>query len=208
VIVIEFSPEFFKNCAPSEPLLRRNMKAEKASDRKTCVHRIQKHYQGALFAFISEDVTLPNGSRTELAMVRHPGSTAVVPLFDDHTVLMERQYRHAVGKYLLEIPAGTLEPGESPLKCAGRELEEETGYVAEEFIELSKVDIIPAYSDEKIHIFLARGLKPTEQNLDKDEIIEVVKYPLDETLEMIDRGQISDALTMLALQRAWWYLQK
>jgi len=184
------------------------MKAEKLSDKKACVHRIQKHYQGSLFAFVSEDVTLPNGSRTELAMVRHPGSTAVVPLFDDHTVLMERQYRHAVRKYLLEIPAGTMEPGESPLTCAARELEEETGYAAEELIQLSRIDIIPAYSDEKIHIFLARGLKPSEQNLDPDEIIEVVKYPLDEALEMIDQGQISDALTMLALQRAWLYLRK
>ena len=121
---------------------------------------------------------------------------------------MERQYRHAVGKYLLEIPAGTLEPGESPLICAKRELEEETGYVAEQFVEICRVDIIPAYSDEKIHVFLARGLKQSEQKLDKDEIIEIVRYPFKETLEMIERGQISDALTVLALQRAWFFLQR
>ena len=184
------------------------MASKQVRAKKAFVHAIRWLYRGALFSFVSEDVTLPNGSRTELAMVRHPGSTAVVPLFEDHTVLMERQYRHAVRKYLLEIPAGTMEPGESPLKCAVRELEEETGYIAEEWIELSRIDIIPAYSDEKIHIFLARGLKLSEQNLDPDEIIEVVKYPLDETLEMIDQGRISDALTMLALQRAWLYLQK
>ena len=77
----------------------------KLTDKKAEVHRIQKHYQGHLFSFVSEDVTLPNGSRTEMAMVRHPGSTAVVPLFDDNTVVMELQYRHAVGEYLLEIPA-------------------------------------------------------------------------------------------------------
>ena len=83
---------------------------------------MHQHYRGMHFSFVSEDVTIPNGSRTEMALVRHPGSTAVVPLFDDNTVLMERQYRHAVQAYLLEIPAGTMEPGELPLDCAGREL--------------------------------------------------------------------------------------
>ena len=184
------------------------MASTKSFHKKAHVHKLHQLYQGALFSFVSEDVTLPNGSRTELAMVRHPGSTAVVPLFEDGTVLMERQYRHAVGKYLLEIPAGTLEPGESPLICAKRELEEETGYVAEQFVEICRVDIIPAYSDEKIHVFLARGLKQSEQKLDKDEIIEIVNYPLNETLEMIEQGQINDAVTILALQRAWFYLQK
>jgi ADP-ribose pyrophosphatase len=184
------------------------MASTKSIPKKARVHKIHQHYRGALFSFVSEEVTLPNGSRTELAMVRHPGSIAVVPLLDGHTVVMERQYRHAVKKYLLEIPAGTMEPGESPLACAGRELEEETGYLAEQFVELTQVDIIPAYSDEKIYVFLARGLKQSEQKLDKDEIIEIVKYPFNETLEMIEQGQISDALTILALQRAWFYLQK
>jgi len=168
---------------------------------------VHRHYQGTLFSFDSEDVTLPNGSRTELAMVRHPGSTAVVALFDDNTVLMERQYRHAVKDYLLEIPAGTMEPGELPLDCARRELEEETGYAAAKFIELSQLLILPSYSDEKIYVYLARDLILTQQNLDSDEIIEIVKYPLEDTLNMIDEGQITDALTILGLQMAWLYLQ-
>lgn len=168
---------------------------------------MHRHYQGTLFSFDSEDVTLPNGSRTELAMVRHPGSTAVVALFDDNTVLMERQYRHAVKDYLLEIPAGTMEPGELPLDCARRELEEETGYAAAKFIELSQLLILPSYSDEKIYVYLARDLILTQQNLDSDEIIEIVKYPLEDTLNMIDEGQITDALTILGLQMAWLYLQ-
>jgi ADP-ribose pyrophosphatase len=183
------------------------MSADKPIQKFAQVHQVHQHYRGTLFSFVSEDVTLPNGSRTELAMVRHPGSTAVVPLFDDNTVLMERQYRHAVQDYLLEIPAGTLEPGELPLDCAGRELEEETGYVAEEFIELSQVLMLPAYSDEKIFVYLARGLKPSSQNLDKDEVIEVVKYPFDKALNMIVDGHIADVLTILALQMAWFYLQ-
>lgn len=184
------------------------MSAEKSIQKHAQIHKVHQHYQGTLFSFVSEDVTLPNGSRTEMAMVRHPGSIAVVPFLDDGTVIMERQYRHAVREYLLEIPAGTLEPGESPLNCARRELEEETGYMAEEFIELSQVDILPAYSDEKIYIYLARGLTLSRQKLDKNEIIEVVKYPFEETIKMIEQGRITDALTLLALQRSWFHLQK
>ena len=184
------------------------MSADRSIQKNAQVHQVYQHYQGALFSFVSEDVTLPNGSRTELAMVRHPGSTAVVPLFEDNAVLMERQYRHAVKAYLLEIPAGTMEPGELPPDCARRELEEETGYVAEEFNEISQVLILPAYSDEKIYLYLARGLTLTHRNLDVDEIINVVKYPMADAMRMIEKGQIVDALTILSLQMAWIYLQK
>ena len=134
---------------------------------KATVHRVNEVYKNKIFAFIAEDVTLPNDSRAEMAFVRHPGSTAVVPLFDDNTVLMERQYRHAVEDYILEIPAGTLEPDELPLNCARRELEEETGYVAKEFTEISQLLILPAYSDEKIYLYLARKLFRSRQNLDQ-----------------------------------------
>jgi len=175
--------------------------------KKAHVHRIEKHYQGQLFSFVSEDVTLPNGSRTEMAMVRHPGSTAVVPLLDDHTVVMERQYRHAVGEYLLEIPAGTMEPGERPLDCARRELAEETGFKPTRMTELGLVHMLPAYSDEVIHVYIARGLKPTRQRLDNDEILEVVTYPFQQTINMIADGRISDALSIVSLLRAWAYVQ-
>ena len=157
---------------------------------------------------MTEDVTLPNDSRAEMAYVRHPGSTAIVPLLDDETVIMERQYRHPVRDSIFEIPAGTMDPGETALACARRELEEETGYIAEEFIELGKIHILPAYSDELIHLYLARGLSLTKQNLDPDEIIKVVEYPLDEALQMIETGRITDALTILALQWAWFRLKE
>ena len=164
-------------------------------------------YTGRAFSFVTEDVTLPNGSRSEMAFVRHPGSTAIVPLVDDNTVIMERQYRHPVRDYLFEIPAGTMDPGETALACARRELAEETGYIAEEFIELGKIHILPAYSDELIHLYLARGLSPTSQNLDQDEIINVIEYPLDQALQMIATGRINDALTILALEWAWFSLR-
>jgi ADP-ribose pyrophosphatase len=177
-----------------------------SSNQKAKIHSIKEHYQGQLFSFVSEDVTLPNGSRAEMAVVRHPGSTAVVPLLDDNMVVMELQYRHAVGEYMLEIPAGTMDPGELPLDCARRELEEETGLRATRMIELGPVHILPSYSDEIIHVYIARELTPARQKLDKDEILEVVHYPFEETLRMIADGRITDALTILSLQKAWFYL--
>jgi ADP-ribose pyrophosphatase len=124
----------------------------------------------------------------------------------DNTVVMELQYRHPVAEYLLEIPAGTLEPGESPLDCAKRELIEETGFRAQEFIKLGKIHIIPAYSDEEIRVFIAKGLTPAKQDLDPDEIIEVVTYPFEKVLQMIENGRITDALTILSIQMAWFYI--
>jgi ADP-ribose pyrophosphatase len=171
------------------------------------IHRRVEIYRGRHFHFVTEDLTLPNGRRTEMAMVRHPGSIAVVPLTADGGVLMEHQYRHCVRGYLLEIPAGTLEPGESPLACAGRELEEETGYTAAEFIELGRTHILPAYSDEVIHLFLARGLSVARARLDPDEIIRTQIYPLDRLMDMIVAGEITDALTILSLHRTWFHLR-
>jgi len=174
--------------------------------KKAIVKSTAEVYKGRIFNFLTENLTLPNGRDTEMAFIRHPGSTAVVPLLDDNTVVMEVQYRHPVGEYLLEIPAGTLEPGESPLNCAKRELVEETGFRAQELIELGKIHMIPAYSDEEIHVFIAKGLTPAKQNLDPDEIIEVVTYPLEKAVQMIDAGKITDALTILSIQMTWFYI--
>jgi len=173
---------------------------------KIHTHRRTEIFRGRHFSFVAEDLTLPNGRRTEMAMVRHPGSIGVVPLIDDGLVLMEHQYRPCVREILLEIPAGTLEPGESPRACAGRELEEETGYTAAELIELGRTHILPAYSDEVIHLFIARGLSFTRTQLDPDEIIRTQVYPLDRLMDMILVGEITDALTVLALQRTWFRL--
>jgi len=177
-------------------------------DKKAIVNNVTEIYRGRVFNFVSEDVSLPNGRRTDLALLRHPGSTAIVPLLDDDTVVIERQYRHPVGRYMLEIPAGTMEPGETPLDCARRELTEETGMVAADFTALGLTHIVPSYCDEVIHLFIARGLSSSRQNLDSDEIIEVVRYPLPETMEMIADSRITDALTILCLQRVWFYLKK
>ena len=180
---------------------------KKTRGEKATVNRTHEVYRGKLFSFFTEDITLPNGARTEIATVRHPGSTGIVPLFDDGTVVMVSQYRHPVRDYLLEIPAGTMEQGESPLNCAQRELEEEVGLVARELIEIARIYIVPAYSDERIHVYLAKDLTASQQNLDQDEIIHVVRYPLNEVMHMIGQGTITDALTILALQHTWRYLR-
>lgn len=171
------------------------------------VNETREIYNGKAFSFVAEDITLPNGTRTEVAMVRHPGSTAIVPLLDDERVVMMEQYRHAAGEYLLEIPAGTMEPGESTLSCARRELEEETGIKAGKLIDMGYVYILPSYSDEKIHVFLARDLSKGQQNLDQDEIIRVVEFPLEDVMTMIGNGRITDALTILAVQKIWIHLK-
>ena len=182
------------------------MKAE-IPRKKAIVKSAAEVYKGRVFNFVTENLTLPNGRDAEMAFIRHPGSIAVVPLLDDDTVVMELQYRHPVGEYLLEIPAGTLEPGESPRDCAERELMEETGFRARELIELGKVHMVPAYSDERVYVFIARGLTPADQDLDPDEIIEVVTYPLAKAVQMIDAGKITDTLTIASIQMAWFYVQ-
>ena len=179
------------------------MKEKETQRKKATVKNTSEIYKGRIFNFVTEALILPNGRDTEIAFIRHPGSIAVVPLMDNHSVVMELQYRHPVGEYLFEIPAGTLEPGESPLDCAQRELIEETGFRAQEFIKLGKIHIIPAYSDEEIHVFIANGLTPAKQDLDPDEIIEVVTYPLERAIQMIAEGKITDALTILSIQMAW-----
>ena len=164
-------------------------------------------YQGRAFSFAVDNITLPNGVRTDIALVRHPGSTGIVPIDEKGRVIMTRQYRHPVAEWILEVPAGTNEPGESPLVCAQRELEEETGMRAETFIELAAIHILPSYSDELIRVYLAMDLTPTVQNLDEDELITVENYTMDEVVQMIDDGEITDALTILSIQHAQRYLK-
>ena len=183
------------------------MDENKEVKEKAKVNEIRKIYTGKAFSFVVEDITLPNGTRTEVAMARHPGSTAIVPLLDDERVVMMEQYRHATGEYLLEIPAGTMEAGESTLSCARRELEEETGITAGKLIDMGYVYILPSYSDEKIHVFLAVDLSMGQQNLDQDEIIRIVEFPLEDVMTMIGNGSIIDALTILAIQKVWIYLK-
>lgn len=166
----------------------------------------RKLHRGRSFAFETEEVTLPNGRQTSFDLVRHPGSTVIVPLHADGAITLTYQYRHPMRDFVYEIPAGTLEPGEDPQVCAGRELEEETGFRAGELISLGEILIVPSYSDEVCFAYLAGKLSPTQQNLDEDEIIQVETRPAAEVLAMISDGRISDALSIAAIHRALPYL--
>ncbi len=158
--------------------------------------------KGRVFDLTVESITLPNGFHIDLEIIRHPGASAIVPLGADNEVFMLKQYRHAVGGALWEIPAGTLDAGEAPLDCAKRELTEETGLLAESWEALGAVTPVPGYSDERIHLFLARDLTPATQSLDPDEVLEVHSLPLEKVVAMIHAGEIEDAKTIVAIFRA------
>lgn len=156
-------------------------------------------HQGRVFTLKHDQVTLPNGKETGLDVIRHPGAAAMICLNDKQEVLLLRQLRYAAGGYLYEIPAGTLEPGESPLDCAAREIEEETGFCVSTWKKLGKMIPVPGYSDEVIHIFYGTGLTPSTQNLDQDEVLEVEAVPWEKVMTMAGDGTIWDAKTLCAL---------
>jgi len=158
--------------------------------------------KGRVFDFFTENITLPNGVTMDMEIVRHPGAAAIVPLMEDHSVLLIKQYRHAVGGYIWEIPAGTLDPGEDAHRCAIRELTEETGYAARHVERLAQITPLPAYSDERIHLFLATGLTRAEQHLDADELLTVHRVEYGRAVKMIAEGEIQDAKTIAGLQLA------
>lgn len=170
------------------------------------VHSSEEIYKGRQFSFYKERITLPHNVDAEMAFVRHPGSAVIVPLFEDQTIGVIRQYRYVINDYIYEIPAGTIDSGESPVQCAGRELEEETGYSASRLIPLGKTYLLPAYSDEISYLYLARDMTRSVQNLDEDEIIEVHRFKIQDLLKMIDSGIVIDALSILAILRAIQYL--
>jgi ADP-ribose pyrophosphatase len=145
-----------------------------------------------------EDVALPNGRTLELDIVRHPGASAIVPFEDAKTVLLIRQFRHAAGGFIWEIPAGKLD-GDAPEVCARKELAEEAGRRAGKLVHLSSIFTTPGFTDEVIHLFAAFDLTPVPQALEHDEMIEVVPTPLVRALEMVYAGELRDAKSALAL---------
>ena len=155
-------------------------------------------HKGKSFSFYTDKVKLPNGSETERNTVKHPGAVAIIAVQDDQIVLV-KQYRYATGKYLLEIPAGTLEEGEDPYHCAVRELQEETGYAANAWSRLFQCYIAPGYSNEILYFYLAEGLTEYKANPEDDEDIEVKTIPFSEVLDLIDNNEIEDAKTMIGV---------
>ncbi len=164
----------------------------------------RRAYSGRVISLDVDTVRFPDGQVGELEMVRHPGASAIVPFLsdpagEDPQLLLLRQYRYAAEQVLWEVPAGRLDPDESPLACAHRELLEETGCRAARMEHLFTMYTTPGFTDEKIHLFMAVGLTAGEANREADEFIELERVPLSKALAMVEEGVIRDAKTALAI---------
>lgn len=156
-------------------------------------------YRGRMLQVCEDEVRLPDGAQARREYVVHPGAAVILPVFDDWSVLLEYQFRYPVGRHFYELPAGKFEVGEPPIETARRELLEETGYSAVEWARICTIHPCVGYSDERVELFLARGLSQTARNLDDGEFLETLVLPLDEALEWVRTGRITDVKTQLGL---------
>lgn len=159
-------------------------------------------HDGRILKLSVDSVRLPNGNVADLEIVRHPGASAVVPVDGDGNVHLVRQYRHATGGYLLEVPAGKLDAGEAPEVCARREIEEEIGRRAGRLDSLGWIWTTPGFTDEKIWLWLARDLARARQSLQMDEVLTIETIPFAEAARMAELGEIVDAKSAVAILRA------
>lgn len=164
----------------------------------------ERRYQGRIIHLDVDTVGFPDGSTGQLEMIRHPGASAVVPFLDDPAapdprVLLIRQFRHAAESFIWEIPAGRLDPGETPEDCARRELAEETGRRAGRLARLTTIYTTPGFTDERIHLFLAEQLEEGNHRREADEFMEVHEVAWSDVLSMMERGEVQDAKTLVAL---------
>lgn len=163
----------------------------------------QEIYDGVILHVYKDSVTLPNGKPAGREVIRHVGAVAVVPLTDDGKVIVERQYRYPLDMVMTEIPAGKLDSREEDrLEAAKRELREETGITADEWIEMGIYYPAAAYTDEKITLYLAKGLHFGVQDLDEDEFINIEAVPLKTLVEEVMEGKITDGKTQVAILKA------
>lgn len=162
-------------------------------------------YSGKVISLRVEDVELPDGKTSKRELIKHPGAVAVIALTPENKIILVEQYRKALERSLVEIPAGKLEPGEEPVRSAERELEEETGYECSKMEHITSFYTSPGFADELVHMYLAHDLRVKENaaGLDEDEFVEVLELTLEEAEEYIKEGRIKDAKTAYAVQ----YLQ-
>ena len=158
----------------------------------------KKIFAGRVFE-VTVDTVREHGKTYVRDVVHHPGSAVILPVFDDGSIALVKQYRHPAVKYLLELPAGTLNDREPPEVGAARELEEELGLVPGRMEKLCEFFVSPGFLSEKMWLYLATDLRQTEQRLEDDEAIEIVRLPIDQALQMISDGEIEDAKTIIGL---------
>jgi ADP-ribose pyrophosphatase len=188
--------------------------AARASSRKAVVLSSKVSFKGHVFSVTTDKVTEPGGVTSTRDVIRHNGSVVILAVDAstnpaDPTILIERQYRHAAGQFLLEVPAGRLEPGETPLAAAKRELIEETGYRAKKWSKLVRYYASPGFLAETMQVFLAEEIKPGIAEPEEDEKITLHHVPLSELLEQIHHGKILDGKTILSvLCFARWHFDR
>lgn len=169
----------------------------------------QEIFDGRILHLYDDTVLLPNGQKASREVIRHVGAVCVIPLLPDGRVIVERQFRYPINQVMTEIPAGKLDsPDEDPLEAAKRELKEETGYVADRFIHLGVFYPAAAYCDEKINMYLALDLHEGNQDLDPDEFLTVMTVPLQELVDDVMSGKITDAKTQTAVLKVNYLLQQ
>jgi ADP-ribose pyrophosphatase len=154
-------------------------------------------YDGYFLKVQRDTVRLPNGRPATREYIKHPGAVVILPLFEDGSVLMERQFRYPMDQVFIEFPAGKIDSGEDPLACAQRELLEETGYMATDWQFICTIHNAIAYSDEHLDLYLARGLTEGERKLDEEEFLDVFKTSAADLLEWIRQGKITDVKTII-----------
>ncbi|MGV7209894.1 NUDIX domain-containing protein [Oxalobacteraceae bacterium A2-2] len=156
-------------------------------------------YEGHFLKVQRDRIRLPDGKETAREYILHPGAVVILPLLDDGTVLMERQYRYPLHRVFIEFPAGKIDQGEDPLLAARRELEEETGYTGGEWQFVTRIHNAIAYSDEHLDLYLARGLKPGQARLDEGEFLDTYTATIDELLQGVREGAITDVKTVIGV---------
>lgn len=162
----------------------------------------QPVYEGVIFTVTQDTAELENGCTARRDVVHHSGGVCVIPVTDENEILLVRQFRYPFGEVTTEIPAGKLNQGENHAECGRRELLEETGCTCSEYIHLGEIYPTPAYNTEIIHIYLAKGLQFSRQNLDEDEFLDVIKVPLCDAVEMVMNSEIKDSKTQIAILKA------
>lgn len=165
-------------------------------------------YDGSFISLKVDKVLLPDGKTSQRAIVMHSGAAVVVPVDQENNVVLIKQFRKPIEKVIIELPAGKLDKDEDPVNCAKRELEEETGLSAQELVKLTEIYTTPGFSNEVIHVYLAKGLSQGSSHTDSDEFVEVFKVSLDEAILMVKNGEIKDAKTIVGLLLAKMYLEE
>lgn len=159
-------------------------------------------YEGVIFTITSDTAELENGTTAVRDVLHHSGGVCVIPVTDDNEIFLVQQFRYPFQEITTEVPAGKLNQGESHAECGRRELLEETGCTCKEYIYLGEMYPTPAYDSEITHIYLAKGLEFSKQNLDEDEFLDVIKLPLSKAAEMVMNGEIKDGKTQVAVLKA------